>query len=1024
MSGERNVSLSGRAKEARTPPHSTHPREITVLVNGSFEAVSQAELALFFKRMQGSARALRLQRAAALKAALSEAIADRRALRRLEKQLREFDRSANPRRRMRASPWEQEPPKISKPPTVTITRLSKPLPCYPAPIIDRQRRHGIFFHIEYDSARGNLFGVASRRIHYQMQEDHAELVEGRMICYSNMGNSPDEIKAGADVLETVSRAARKNAKLGFSAICQLSPNLDQKGRVRATKRLAAAFDRRGVPYCMTLHAPSPDGDQRNFHIHVWFSHRPMERVGPYEWAVATQLRSDLDGPDAMRDLRREWAEILSQVTRAQGERLVFTALSNAARGLSNMPLRKLDRQKVERARRGEIVADVEANRQIIAENCRLAESLRTRRKAPARYQAGPPAVPQTRSAGVNPRPALRSDRHVPVPIVARVLKPTAARRTQPAPTRSLTVSQALLALVADQPKTLSPKSTTPKPSAYPRSERVPSVTTVYPEARATSPRANPASLPTQTITCVSPSRPRIISVTPVPIAPTLRQAKPTQPLNPMPLSHRNLPTALWEPTSLERRRRPKSVIKSRSPICLRVDPPVLSRTRIVEPVDAILDPYREWGDGGAVRWLVEHGSEAMAAKKLYKRITDAEPLRAGFQGAPNPSNSDEAKEDDTSAVRSSRQIPDEPSPVGTAVGHEERRPSEPTLPQRIDRLGQSLGPTKMRENPSSAPTIEGEVELGPRRPDGSHEAPRTSERLPAQPDHEDESRIQLPPARRPIGDASGKHSDASATPVAHEVGQGEPDVRARLTDEKAPPPPAHQGKTVVEHPPRDQRQLKVNESGQLLKSDRNTWFANISANLRPLFDGTPLLAVWLDSLERNDEAEVQMLAGVLSSDPDTLRKVGAIEPLVGDMLRHYGQKAPIVEGPIRQAPEFDLKVSVSIPGKSSRLPGQSTGGRKHSPLDPSAMPSRYNLAWTPTGSELIDRWHAARTRGRVDRAEKLADEIAGNAEAIRVARQLDENWRKLLTQDLLRFRRRARSRSRSQPGRPPPSKER
>lgn len=1023
MSGERNVSLSGRAKEARTPPHSTHPREITVLVNGSFEAVSQAELALFFKRMQGSARALRLQRAAALKAALSEAIADRRALRRLEKQLREFDRSANPRRRMRASPWEQEPPKTSKPPTVTITRLSKPLPCYPAPIIDRQRRHGIFFHIEYDSARGNPFGVASRRIHYQMQEDHAELVEGRMICYSNMGNSPDEIKAGADVLETVSRAARKNAKLGFSAICQLSPNLDQKGRVRATKRLAAAFDRRGVPYCMTLHAPSPDGDQRNFHIHVWFSHRPMERVGPYEWAVATQLRSDLDGPDAMRDLRREWAEILSQVTRAQGERLVFTALSNAARGLSNMPLRKLDRQKVERARRGEIVADVEANRQIIAENCRLAESLRTRRKAPARYHAGPPAVPQTRSAGVNPRPALQSDRHVPVPIVAGVLKPTAARRTQPAPTRSLTVSQALLALVADQPKTLSPNDTTPKPSAYPRSERVPSVTTVYPEARATSPRANPASLPTQTITCVSPSRPKLISVTPVPIAPTVRSAKLTQPRNPMPQSHWYPSAALREPVALEQRRRPKPVIKSRSPICLRVDPPVLSRTRIVEPVDAILDPYREWDDGGAVRWLVKHGFPAKAAAAFYRRIGNVDRLPVGNPVAPDPSGSDEAKKG-TLTLQSSRQLPKELSSVGAQGGHGARRCSEPTLLERIERLGHSLGPARVGENPSSKPTIEGEVELDPTRPDGSHEAPRTSERLPAQPDHEDESHIQLPPARRPIGDASGKHSDASATPVGDEVDRGEPDVRARLTDEKAPPTPVRQAETVVEHPALHQRQLRVAESGQLIKSDRNTWFANTNAHLRPLFDETPLLAVWLDSLERNDEADVQMLAGALFSDPDILGKVDAIEPLVADMLRHYGKKAPIVEGPIRQAPEFDLKVSVSFPGTSSRLPGQSTGGRKHSPFDPSAMPSRQDPAWTPTGSELIDRWHAARTRGRADRAEKLADEIASNAEAIRVARQLGENWKKLLTQDFQRFRRRARSRSRTHPGIPPSSKER
>lgn len=688
MSGERNVSGSGTAQKVRTPPHDARVRDISVLHDGSFRAVSQSELAQFFKREQGSARALRLQRAATLKASLSEAAADRRALRRLEEQLREFDRSANHRHRMRALPGERKAQKPRGSPKIAITRLSRPLPSYPAPIIDRLGRRGVFFQIEYDSPRDNAFGVAARRIGYMFDESHADLVDGKVAFFSSMGQTREEIEAAADVSETASRAARKNAKLGFSAIYQLSPEFDQAERVKALKRLAASFDRRGAPYCMVLHAPSPEGDQRNFHIHVWFSHRPMERIAPYEWAVAEQLRSDLAGPDAMRNLRREWAEILTEVSLAKPSRTVFTALSNAARGLPNMPLRKLSRHQVERYRRGGIVVDVEANGAIIAENCRLADKLRRERSGPVTSRAGIDVVPQERpvapkATAVDP-PVGRSPRV----IVAPSSKIVAAKPTEPVPVRPQRNQQKRDLTIPRRPecRRVAPAAPERRPDLQPVGP--PRGVLARPELQTSSRPVTPAALKPAIAAITAPHRTRKISVTAAPLSRTVKPVTPTQPRMITPQSLHFLSPGHWKPVS-PRGYRPKPVKKTAPPPSLQIDPALLSQGRTVQPVDRLIEAYGDWDNGGAERWLVDQGMQAAQAAGLVSKAREigavpiSEPT-APYTGLPVISKTEMAER-----PRSPGAFYRAPARAATHA-NQERSARKSSMLDRLEQLGRSL----------------------------------------------------------------------------------------------------------------------------------------------------------------------------------------------------------------------------------------------------------------------------------------------------------------------------------------------
>lgn len=350
---------------------------MSILIDGIFVEVEQGDLRPFFVR-RSNAAIQRIHAATEHARQLSDERETARALRRLRREMREWDRAGVRRHRIRVAPPPPRKPicRAQKSQLTRVTRWTKALPTYRKVIIDRAGQRGIFLDISYDAAKTNRLGVNRRRIAYQLRRDHAELYLGEPVCRSNMGKDADEILACGDALESVNRAARSNAKVGLNAILQCPFELDAAGRRAYLEGAAKLFDGMGVAYCMTLHEPDIEGDQRNYHVHIWWTLRAIERVAPYEWDIAEQLRTDLDGPLALRDLRRACADVATQTCRAHGHEVTFTHLSNAERGLTHRPVKKLGARKVRRARRGEIVADVEANRAIIADNERRAADLR------------------------------------------------------------------------------------------------------------------------------------------------------------------------------------------------------------------------------------------------------------------------------------------------------------------------------------------------------------------------------------------------------------------------------------------------------------------------------------------------------------------------------------------------------------------------------------------------------------------------------------------------------------------------
>ncbi|MEN7536592.1 MobA/MobL family protein [Aurantiacibacter sp. DGU5] len=265
----------------------------------------------------------------------------------------------------------------------TITARSRiPLPSYEGPVVDRQGRRGIVMVIDYDGAKRHTFGIAGRRIVYLSDPEHCELdASGQPIIASNIGTDLDEILMAADLLELGQRESRADAKINANIIIQLPHDVPQEVRAEIMKAVAhELFGRHGLPYAAALHQPDPDGDQRNYHAHICGSWRPMTRVAPYQWDIAEDYRSDLDGAEYWRHARRRVAEIMTSVLERGGTERHYTHLSNAARGMVHKPQKKLDKRKTRTAREGEFVADVEANRRIMDANLALERALEAKRK--------------------------------------------------------------------------------------------------------------------------------------------------------------------------------------------------------------------------------------------------------------------------------------------------------------------------------------------------------------------------------------------------------------------------------------------------------------------------------------------------------------------------------------------------------------------------------------------------------------------------------------------------------------------
>jgi hypothetical protein len=117
-----------------------------------------------------------------------------------------------------------------------------------------------------------------------------------------------------------------------------------------------AFGSQNLPHSLALHPPSSEGDQRNWHVHVVFSMRPMVRTGEGEWQIGRFLRTDLDCPEQFARLRSLWAEELNHACSEAGVAKRYTHLSYQAAGVDFIPQRHLGPGLTAKVRRGEVGA--------------------------------------------------------------------------------------------------------------------------------------------------------------------------------------------------------------------------------------------------------------------------------------------------------------------------------------------------------------------------------------------------------------------------------------------------------------------------------------------------------------------------------------------------------------------------------------------------------------------------------------------------------------------------------------------
>lgn len=234
-------------------------------------------------------------------------------------------------------------------------------PKYNREIVDRHGRRGMFLRVRYYSKKTSKAGVGRRVISYILDGAHVD-DRGELAFESNMGETAGEILAAADLLEQVNTEAQSNAKLLFHLIANVPYRLPQEAQLEIGRRFALeAFGCHDLPFALALHPPSEDGDERNWHLHIVFSFRPMVRNGDHDWTVGEHLRTEFDNPQAFRRMREIFADVMTDVANDHGLNHSYSAARNVERGLPLPTQEHAGQAKTAILRHGEPVALVDRN---------------------------------------------------------------------------------------------------------------------------------------------------------------------------------------------------------------------------------------------------------------------------------------------------------------------------------------------------------------------------------------------------------------------------------------------------------------------------------------------------------------------------------------------------------------------------------------------------------------------------------------------------------------------------------------
>ena len=156
---------------------------------------------------------------------------------------------------------------------------------------------------------------------------------------------------------------RRDARTAQEVEVALPAELSEAGRRELAedlaRRLAAEY---GCAADWAVHAPPRGGDGRNHHAHVLLTTRALTAEGlggkiPLEREAGWLRRRGLPtGPERVRALRAEWADMANAALAREGHGVRIDHRSHAARGLSVRPTRHMGVAATALARRGEPVS--------------------------------------------------------------------------------------------------------------------------------------------------------------------------------------------------------------------------------------------------------------------------------------------------------------------------------------------------------------------------------------------------------------------------------------------------------------------------------------------------------------------------------------------------------------------------------------------------------------------------------------------------------------------------------------------
>lgn len=144
---------------------------------------------------------------------------------------------------------------------------------------------------------------------------------------------------------------RKDARLGREIVLALPSELSPTERKALAAEMAQhVADRYSVAVDAAIHAPSRQGDDRNFHVHMLVSARRITSKG---FGEKTRELDDRErGPAEIEHLRVEWARLANRALEQAGQHVQIDHRSFRRQGVKRMPSRHLGASATALERRG------------------------------------------------------------------------------------------------------------------------------------------------------------------------------------------------------------------------------------------------------------------------------------------------------------------------------------------------------------------------------------------------------------------------------------------------------------------------------------------------------------------------------------------------------------------------------------------------------------------------------------------------------------------------------------------------